>query len=130
MRARMNGEAPVLTSLSVDLLWRVAEELDELCLASFAAACSACRAAAQAELRAALLAAVKRCLGGAGPIGNNLIACPYFCLPNDLVVSRLSGKRGSLPANTFRGCTNLKSLSLLGNLAALSSIVQARHSNP
>ena len=59
------AEAPVLTSLSVDLLWRVAEELDELCLASFAAACSACRAAAQAELRAALLAAVKRCLGGA-----------------------------------------------------------------
>ena len=65
----------------------------------------------------------------AGPIGNALIACPYFRLPDDLVVSRLSGKRGSLPAGTFRGCTNLKSLSLLGNLAALSSIVRARQSN-
>jgi hypothetical protein len=39
----------------------VAEELDTRCLARFAAACAACLAAAQTDLRAALRQSVKLC---------------------------------------------------------------------
>ena len=115
-------ERRTFSSLPVDLLRLVALELDERCLASFAVACTVCHTAAHSELRSALLAAVKRCLAGAGPIGNALVACPYFRLPDDLVVSRLSGRRGSLPASAFHGCTALTSLALVGNHAALSTI--------
>jgi hypothetical protein len=63
--------------------------LDAHCLASFAAASSVCLAAAQGELRAALHAAVTRCLGpGSGPetmARNALVSCPYFSLPEDLL---------------------------------------------
>ena len=126
----MNDREPLpFTSLPFELLRLISEELDEQCLASFAATCSACHAAAQGELHAALLAAVKRYLGGVGPIPSSLAACPYFRLPDDLVVSRLSGRRGCLPAGAFHNCTSLKSLSLTGNHAALSTIVTKRHSN-
>ena len=63
--------------------------LDAHCLASFAAASSACLAAAQGELRAALHAAVTRCLvPDSGPetvVRNALVSCPYFSLPEDLI---------------------------------------------
>ena len=108
-----------LLALPPELLTLVAEQLDAHCaasgvrgldargLASFAAACSACLAAAHDELRAALHAAVTRCLvPDSGPqvvSRDALVACPYFSLPETLT---------EIPQRSFQDCTALASLSL------------------
>ena len=107
-------EPRTLSSLPAELLAIVAENLDTHCLARFAAASSACLAAAQDELhaRAALLAAVKHCLepGGIGTLAawciggmDALVSQPHFRLPNDLV---------SIPSRAFAGSTSLTQLTL------------------
>ena len=65
----------------------VAEKLEKLELANFAAASAICQAAAQRGLRAALLVVVTRSmwLPGSGRMSDALVACPYFCLPDDLI---------------------------------------------
>ena len=75
----------VFDSLPIDLLCCVTEGLDSQSVARFAAACSACRAAAQSRLRDALLPVLRLCLRGTpsgrfilqvlGPSGTN-----RFCL--------------------------------------------------
>ena len=97
--------------LPAELLALVAEELDTRCLARFAAACAACLAAAQADLRAALLEAVKLCLEpGTGPVSNALVASPHFCLPDDLVL---------LPEGTFYGNTSVTELTLPAGIGTI-----------
>ena len=73
-------EHRILESLPPELLMLVAEKLDAPRLARFAAASTACLAAAHGELRAALGTAVQRYLEpGAGPVSDALISCPYVC---------------------------------------------------
>ena len=85
-----NQEPSAIESLPDELVALIAQKLDAPSLANFAAASASCLAAAHGELRAALLAAVQRCLTncaafGAGPVISALVACPYFRLPDDLV---------------------------------------------
>ena len=94
-----NQEPSAIESLPDELIMLIAEKLklDAPSLANFAAASTSCLAAAHGELRAALLAAVQRCLTncavfGAGPVISALVACPYFRLPDDLA---------EIPANAF-----------------------------
>ena len=123
-----------LSSLPAELLALVAEELDAPCLGRFAAACAACLAAAQSELRAALLEMVLLCLEpGEGPFSNALVASPHFFLPDDLVdlpegafygntaLTELMVPAGvtTMPANACCGCSNLVKLALP---AALNTI--------
>ena len=123
-----------LSSLPTELLALVAEELDAPCLGRFAAACAACLAAAQSELRAALLEMVLLCLEpGEGPFSNALVASPHFFLPDDLVdlpegafygntaLTELMLPAGvtTMPANACCGCSNLVKLALP---AALNTI--------
>ena len=91
-------EPRTLATLPTELLTLVAENLDTHSLAQFAAASTVCLAAAHGVLRAALLAAVERCLLPGGRISNTLAVCPYFRLPDDLVV---------LPERAFMHCTSL-----------------------
>tara|TARA_B100000768_G_C11085293_1_gene292599 strand:- start:97 stop:648 length:552 start_codon:yes stop_codon:yes gene_type:complete len=107
-------DAPrTLSALPAELLGLVAEELDVRCLARFAAACAACLAAAQSELRAALLVAVKLCLEpGAGPFSKALVASPYFCLPDDLVI---------LPESAFYYNTSVTELTLPATLTTIGN---------
>ena len=103
----IEGEEPLaFASLPVDVLCSVTENLDVQSLARFAAACSACRAAAQSRLRDALLPVLRRCLRGT-PSGR-------LCTPSAPTVS-------AWEKATFIGC-NLKSLSLLGLAVGTSSI--------
>ena len=99
----------VFDSLPIDLLCCVTEGLDSQSVARFAAACSACRAAAQSRLRDALLPVLRLCLRGT-PSGRF-----YKCL--DLQEPTVSAWEKA----TFIGC-NLKSLSLLGLAVGTSSI--------
>ena len=92
-----NQKPGAIESLPDELIVLITEKLDAPSLANFAAASASCLAAAHGELRAALLAAVQRCLTncavfGAGPVISALVACPYFHLPDDLV---------DIPANAF-----------------------------
>ena len=108
--ASAEAEEPlVLASLPIDLLCCVTEGLDSQSVARFAAACSACRAAAQSRLRDALLPVLRLCLRGT-PSGRF-----YKCL--DLQEPTVSAWEKA----TFIGC-NLKSLSLLGLAVGTSSI--------
>ena len=103
-----------LSSLPAELLALVAEELDAPCLARFAAACAACLAAAQSELRAALLETVLLCLEpGAGPFSNALVASPHFFLPDDLV---------DLPEGAFYGNTALTELMLPAGVTTMPAV--------
>ena len=92
------------SSLPLELVTIVAEQLDTRSLANFAAASAACLAAAQNELRVALTAAVKRCLLRGRCRGmDKLVASPHFVLPDGLV---------AIPAGAFRHCTSLIQLTL------------------
>ena len=108
--ADVSDEPRALATLPTELLTLMAEHLDEHSLAHFAAASTVCLAAAHGELRAALVAAVERCLVPGGRISNTLATCPYFRLPDDLVV---------LPIRAFNHCTSLTQLILP---AALTTI--------
>ena len=93
------------SSLPLELVTIVAEQLDTRSLANFAAVSAACLAAAQNELRVALTSAVKRCLlrGRSCRGMDKLVASPHFRLPDDLV---------AIPAGAFRHCTSLTQLTL------------------
>ena len=83
-------EPCAIASLPDELLVLIAVTLDAPSLASFAAASAFCLAAAHgelAELRAALLAAVQRCLTHCATFGAG-VACPHFRLPDDLVEAK------------------------------------------
>ena len=108
--ADVSDEPRALATLPTELLTLMAEHLDEHSLAHFAAASTVCLAAAHSELRASLVAAVERCVVPGGRISNALAACPYFRLPDDLVV---------LPEHAFVNCTELTELTLP---AALTTI--------
>ena len=102
--ADASDEPRTLATLPTELLTLVAEHLDKRSsLARFAAASTVCLAAAHGELRAALVAAVERCLVPGGRISHSLAACPYFRLPDDLVV---------LPERVLMHCTSLTQLTL------------------
>ena len=91
------------TSLPVDLLCSVTEQLDVQSLARFAAACSACLAVAHKELRDAWLNVVQRSCHGKRYL--------------HLLQSRATS---AWETETFKGCSrNLKSL-LLGDLTAVT----------
>ena len=93
------------TSLPVDLLCSVTEQLDVRSLARFAAACSACHAVAHKELRDAWLNVVKRCLSG----------------KRFLHLLQIRAK-SAWETETFKGNSrNLKSL-LLGDLTAVTFV--------
>ena len=138
-------EPRTLSSLPAELLAIVAENLDTHCLARFAAASSACLAAAQDELhaRAALFAAVERCLmpGGIGTLAawciggmDALVAHPHFRLPNDLVTIPPRAFEGTslthltLPATVttigdgaFMNCASLTSIALPDTVTTIGS---------
>ena len=131
----VSDEPRTLASLPTELLMLVAGKFDMHSLACFAAASTVCLAAALNELRAALVAAVKRCLVvPGGRISNALAACPYFHLPDDLValperafVDCTSLTKLTLPAalatigdSAFEGCTSLTQLTLPAALATIS----------
>ena len=83
-------EPCAIASLPDELIVLIAVTLDAPSLASFAAASAFCLAAAHgelAELRAALLAAVQRCLTHCATFGAG-VACPHFRLPDDLVEAK------------------------------------------
>ena len=80
-------EPCAIASLSDELIVLIAGTLDAPSLASFAAASAFCLAAAHGELRAALLAAVQRCLTHCAAFGAG-VACPHFRLPDDLVEAK------------------------------------------
>ena len=106
----MNAEAeepPAFDSLPADLLCSVAEKLDAQSLASFAAACSACRAVAHEPLHEALLQVLKRCLRG--------IRIPPW-IPNR------PRSTSAWEAETFEGCSKNLKLLLLGNLTDVASV--------
>ena len=100
-------EPPAFASLPVDLLCSVAEKLDAQSLASFAAACSACRAVAHEPLGDALLHVLKRCLRGIRiqPWSPNR---PHFT--------------SAWETETFKGCSKNLKLLLLGNLTGVTSV--------
>lgn len=122
-----SDEPCALSSLPPELLVLVAEKLDEKqSLANLAAASAMCLHAANGELRAALLASVKKCLHTQlderwlvpdfwcqGRVSDAQVSCPYFCLPDDLVV---------LPPGTFRGCA-LVELTLPTTLTSIGNFV-------
>ena len=104
------GEPHALESLPPELLTLVAEDLDARCLAKFAATSTMCLAAAHDELGVALRTAVHRCLQpGSGPVSDDLVRCPYFRLPDNVV---------AIPAGAFRG----SALTKLTLPAALTTI--------
>ena len=80
-------EPCAIATLPDELIVLIAETLDAPSLASFAAASAFCLAAAHGELRAALLAAVQRCLTHCASFGAR-VACPQFRLPDDLVEAK------------------------------------------
>ena len=80
-------EPCAIASLPDELIVLIAETLDAPSLASFAAVSTFCLAAAHGELRAALLAAVQRCLTHCATFGAG-VACPHFRLPDDLVEAK------------------------------------------
>ena len=100
------------SSLPPELVTIVAEQLDTRSLANFAAASTACLAAAQNELRVALTAAVQRCLlpGRSCRGMDKLVASPHFRLPDDLV---------AIPAGAFMHCTSLTQLTIPATVATI-----------
>ena len=100
-------EPPAFDSLPADLLCSVAEKLDTQSLASFAAACSACRAVAHEPLQEALLQVLKRCLRGKH--------IPPW-IPNR------PRSTSAWEAETFEGCSKNLKLLLLGNLTDVASV--------
>ena len=100
-------EPPAFDSLPADLLCSVAEKLDTQSLASFAAACSACRAVAHEPLGEALLQVLKRCLSGVRiqPWSPDR---PHFT--------------SAWETETFKGCGKNLKLLLLGNLTGVTSV--------
>ena len=101
------------SSLPPELVTIVAEHLDPRSLANFAAASTACLAAAQNELRVALTAAVKRCLLRGRCRGmDKLVASPHFRLPDDLV---------AIPAGAFMHCTSLTQLTIPATVATIGN---------
>ena len=110
-----NQKPGAIESLPDELIVLITEKLDAPSLANFAAASASCLAAAHGELRAALLAAVQRCLTncavlGADPVTDALVACPYFHLPDDLV---------DIPANAFMSSMFLTQVTLPAALATI-----------
>ena len=99
-------EPPAFASLTAYLLCIVAKKLDAQSLASFAAACSACRAVAHEPLHEALLQVLKRCLRG--------IRIPPW-IPNR------PRSTSAWEAETFEGCSKNLKLLLLGNLTGIAS---------
>ena len=99
-------EPPAFASLTADLLCIVAKKLDAQSLASFAAACSACRAVAHEPLGEALLQVLKRCLSGVRiqPWSPDR---PHFT--------------SAWETETFKGCGKNLKLLLLGNLTGIAS---------
>ena len=104
--ANAEAAAPLaFTSLPVDLLCSVTEELDLRSLARLAAACATCHAVAHEELRDAWLNVLKRCLSGKSAL--------------HLLQLRATSV---WETETFQGCSpNLRSL-LLGDLTAVTSV--------
>ena len=100
-------EPPEFASLTAYLLCIVAKKLDAQSLASFAAACSACRAVAHEPLHEALLQVLKRCLRG--------IHIPPW-IPNR------PRSTSAWEAETFEGCSKNLKLLLLGNLTDVASV--------
>ena len=102
------------SSLPPELVTIVAEHLDPRSLANFAAASTACLAAAQNELRVALTAAVQRCLlpGRSCRGMDKLVASPHFRLPDDLV---------AIPAGAFMHCTSLTQLTIPATVATIGN---------
>ena len=107
-----NSDEPcTLSSLPLELITLVAEELDLSGLARLAAASTVCLAAAQGELRAALRTAVQRSLvPGAGPVSEALMVCPYLCIPDGLAI---------IPIGTFRE-TSLISITLPATVTTIN----------
>ena len=107
----VSDEPRTLASLPTELLMLVAGKFDMHSLACFAAASTVCLAAALNELRAALVAAVKRCLVvPGGRISNALAACPYlFCLSSAVV----------FPAGTFVDSASIIKLTLPASLTTI-----------
>ena len=99
-------EPPAFASLTAYLLCIVAKKLDAQSLASFAAACSACRAVAHEPLGDALLQVLKRCLSGVRiqPWSPDR---PHFT--------------SAWETETFKGCGKNLKLLLLGNLTGIAS---------
>ena len=121
--ADVSDEPRALATLPTELLTLMAEHLDEHSLAHFAAASTVCLAAAHSELRASLVAAVERCVVPGGRISNALAACPYFRLPDDLVVLP---ERALMPC--LMHCTSLTQLTLPAALINTAHwCVTARH---
>ena len=104
--ANAEAAAPLaFTSLPVDLLCSVTEELDLRSLARLAAACATCHAVAHEELRDAWLNVVQR-------------SCHGKCYLHLLQTRATS----AWETETFQGCSrNLRSL-LLGDLTAVTSV--------
>ena len=102
------------SSLPPELITIVAEQLDTCSLANFAAASTACLAAAQTELRVALPAAVQRCLlpGRSCRGMDALVKAPGFRLPDDLV---------AIPAGAFMHCTSLTQLTIPATVATIGN---------
>ena len=113
-----------LLSLPSELLMLVVETLEPVPLANFAAASVVCLETTHGELRAALLAAVKRCLlpdteqhwyvpdfWCQGQICDALVSCPYFRLPDDLL---------AVPAGFFRG-SSVRELTLPAGLTSIGN---------
>ena len=100
-------EPPAFASLTAYLLCIVAKKLDAQSLASFAAACSACRAVAHEPLGEALLQVLKRCLSGVRiqPWSPDR---PHFT--------------SAWETETFKGCGKNLKLLLLGNLTGVTSV--------
>ena len=152
MATESDVEPRTLASLPAELLMLVAAELDARCLARFAAVCTICPAAAQGELRRELRAAVLRSLvpggprpgpeqsamfwsrprTGAGLVSDVLVACPYFRLPDDLLILPVGAFRSAsltkitLPASlttiehgVFRDCSHLTEVTLPATLTTL-----------
>ena len=93
-----NQQTSAIASLPQELITLIAEKLAKLdapSLTNFAAACASCLAAAHGELRAALLAAVQRCLTHCVTFGA-CVACPHFRIPDDLVEAKAFMGRGFL----------------------------------
>ena len=131
-----SGKPCPLLSLPSELLTLVAEKLEKLELANFAAASAICQAAAQRGLRAALLVVVTRSmwLPGSRRMSDALVACPYFCLPDDLIaippgaLCRCKVNNLILPDSitsignfAFKNCWSLISITLPASLTSIST---------
>ena len=105
-----------LAALPTELIALVAVSLDARSLGSLAAASAECQAATRGALVAALRVTVRRCLARKycdvkSRVSAAQVACPYFCLPPDLL---------EIPAGAFQGCATLTALALPAALTAVS----------